>query len=265
MAASDGNEKKIASKKGSKKTKVSKKPAKKVEKKQMGEANELARLRAGFYRDNYRRLISLLLFMIILLTILCYYVLFLYTHRPAPTYFATNLNGEIVPLQGLDKPVLSSPEVLDWTRRAVAAAFTYNYVQYQNEIETAKDTYFTDKGGNDYLDAIVSSGSLDTVKALNYVVTSQVTASPEIMEEGKLTGGPYNGRYGWHIKVPIKMVSQNSTSTRATLMDLDLLIVRSSIVVDDKSTKIDAIKGIGIGQFGAQITRGVIPSGVTSS
>ncbi len=265
MATKDGSEKKIASQKGVKK--VKKKAVKKAAKpsKPLSDAHELARLRTGFYRDNYRRLISLLLFMIILLTILCYYVLYLYTHRPAPTYFATNLNGEIIPLQGMDKPVLSTAEVLDWSRRAVSAAFTYNYVEYQGQIETAKDTYFTDKGGNDYLNAVVASGNLDTVKALNYIVTSQVTATPEITNKGVLTSGTYGGRYGWQINVPVKMTSQNPSSSRVTYMDLTLLVVRNSIVVDDKATSIDAIKGIGIGQFGAKITRGIIPSSVAAS
>lgn len=221
------------------------------------QAHELARLRNNFYRDSYRRLITLLIIVIAMLVILTYYVFYLYKTRPAPKYFATNLNGQIIPLQGLDKPVLSQQQVLDWTRRAVTAAFTHNYVQYKEQIEEAKDTYFTAQGGNAYLKALSDSGDLETMKTLKYIITAQVTEAPQIIEEGKLTGGLYAQRYGWHIQVPAMLVSQNESAYRQTYLNIDLLVVRNSVMVDTTS-QIDAIQGIGIGQFGAQVSRPAI-------
>ncbi len=85
-----------------KKVKTSKNKEDIALKKQQAEAFERNRLRSCFYRDNYRRLILLLLLTISLLCIFMLIIYYMYSHRPEPQYYATHIRGGIVRLQPVD-------------------------------------------------------------------------------------------------------------------------------------------------------------------
>lgn len=222
-------------------------------------AYELVRLRNDFYRDNYRRLIAIFLLLLTLLFATCYWIYYLTSHRPPPRYFATNAAGGLIPLTPLNQPSISDIALQNWATRAAVAAFTFNYVQLNQQLETAKDTYFTDTGGTAFVNALINSGNLDAVTTGKFIVTSQPTGAPEIITRGEMNQGPYKGRYAWVVKIPLQLnyesVLENIASKR--YVDLQMTIVRTSSLVENAATSVDSLLGIGISQLLAQ--RGTAP------
>lgn len=238
-----------------------KKVAPKKKKRTRSHATELVRLRNFFYRDGYRRLTLLLLILILLNVGSVMTVYYLVTHRPPPSYFATNIEGGIVPLTPLNKPSLSDALVRDWAARAVAAAFSFNYVQYRDQLQETSATYFTANGGKQFMDALTKSGNIDFVKAGKLIAIGQVTAAPTLGAEGILPSGAYKGRYYWRLTIPLEVLYQGpgiKGNMRREAFDVSLLIVRDNALVDD-SSKLDSAKGIGIAQFLAQSAASNLP------
>lgn len=46
-------------------------------------------------------------------------------------YFATNGMSEPVKMQPLSEPVVTNADLLEWTKSAVVAAYTLNFLEYQ--------------------------------------------------------------------------------------------------------------------------------------
>lgn len=215
------------------------------------QVTELVRLRNFFYRDGYRRLTLILLMLVVLNIVSLLTLYYLITHRPPPTYFATNIEGGIVPLTPLDKPSVPDALVRDWAARAAAAAFSFNYVQYRDQLQEASATYFTPEGGKQFMDALKNSGNVDFVKAGKLIAIGQVLAAPTLGAEGVLSSGQYTGRYYWQITLPLEVMYQGPNikgNTRQEFFEVSLLIVRDNSLVD-RSSKLDSAKGLGIAQF----------------
>lgn len=224
------------------------------------DALELVRLRNDFYRDNYRRLIAILLLLLVLMFAMSYWIYYLTSHRPSPRYFATNAAGGLIPLIPLGQPSISDIALQSWSVRAASAAFTFNYIQLNQQLEVAKDTYFTDTGGTAFMDALTSSGDLDAVTQGKFIVTSQPTGAPEILARGAMNTGAYKGHYAWVLRVPMQVnyesVLENISSHRN--INVQMTIVRTSPLVDNAATNIDSLQGIGINQLLVQGTTNVM-------
>lgn len=215
------------------------------------DAVELVRLRNDFYRDNYRRLIAIFLLLLILMLALVTGLYYLMTHRPAPRYFATDATGRIVHLIPLGSPAVSSTLLQNWAVRGATASFTFNYIQLNQQLETAKDTYFTQNGGQAFMTALTNSGDLDAVVQGKFIVTAQPTGAPEILNQGQMNNGEYKGHYAWIVRIPLQVnfesVQQNVNSKRN--INVQMTIVRTSAFVDSAVLNIDGLQGIGISQL----------------
>lgn len=192
-------------------------------------------LRNKFYKDNYRRVMMILLLSVLInigLGILLFWIL---SNPPEPKYFATSVNGRITPLQPLDKPNQSDSAVLQWSNQAAIAAFSYNFVNYREELESASE-FFTPKGWREFLSALQSSNNLDAVKAKKLIVSAVATRAPIVLDKGEL-----NGRYSWRVQMPILVTYQSASQFSQQNNVVTMLITRVSTL--------NSPRGIGIEQF----------------
>lgn len=230
------------------------------------DAFELVKLRNFFYRDNYRRLVALLIFMGLLLLMMSYWVYYLLSHRPAPAYFATNVQGGIVPLYKLSSAGLTTDYVLSWAARGASNTFTFNYVQYRDQIEKSVDTYFTSTGGKQFQKQLMQSNNLQAVIKGKYIITAQPGAAPQLLWQGVIPSGTYKGRYGWQIDLPMVLTVENWQQKSKHNVDVQMTVVRDSYLMDKTSTNIDGTKGIGVGQVLVKGAPGNVPApNVTAS
>lgn len=201
----------------------------------MSEALTTVMLRNEFYRDSYRRVLWALLlslFVNIGLGILLFYMI---THPPQPKYFATSINGRITPLVPLNEPNQSDSAILQWANQAAIAAFTYNFVNYREELQAASE-FFTPAGWRDFLEALKATNNLEAVRAKKLVVSAVATRAPIVLQKGILSG-----RYAWRVQMPILVTYQSASEFSKESDVVTMLITRISTL--------NSPRGIGIEQF----------------
>ncbi len=203
-------------------------------------------LRNEFYRDGQRKTMVALLISIIINFILTSLLVYFLTHPPAPKYFATSISGRITPLFPLDEPNQSDSAVLQWANQAAIAAFTYNFVNYRDELQ-ASSGFFTADGWSQFLNALQQSNNLDAVKAKKLIVSAVATRAPIILQKGLL-----NGIYSWRVQMPILVTYQSASEFSQQNNVVTMLITRVSTL--------NSPRGIGISQFVAGPASGGIGS-----
>lgn len=192
-------------------------------------------LRNEFYKDSQRKVILALLIAILINVVLGSLLVYMITHPPAPKYFATSINGRITPLFPLNEPNQSDSAVLQWANQAAIAAFTYNFVNYRDELQ-ASSGFFTAEGWDQFLNALQQSNNLDAVKAKKLIVSAVATRAPIILQKG-----PLNGVYSWRVQMPILVTYQSASEFTQQNNVVTMLITRVSTL--------NSPRGIGISQF----------------
>lgn len=199
------------------------------------DALAVVKLRNQFYKDSQRKVILALLIAIIVNLVLGFMVVYIITHPPAPKYFATSINGRITPLFPLNEPNQSDSAVLQWANQAAIAAFTYNFVNYRDELQSSSG-FFTAAGWDQFLNALQQSNNLDAVKAKKLIVSAVATRAPIILQKGIL-----NGNYSWRVQMPILVTYQSASEFTQQNNVVTMLITRVSTL--------NSPRGIGISQF----------------
>ncbi|MBA2654551.1 MAG: type IVB secretion system apparatus protein IcmL/DotI [Gammaproteobacteria bacterium] len=205
-------------------------------------ALEVVQMRKNFYRDSYRRVVTALLFMILVSLILSAIIYYLATHRPEPKYFATSADGRITPIYPLTAPMVSDSALLQWANQAAVAAYTYNFATYRKELQDASE-FFTPEGWNDFETALQSSRNLETVINKKLVVTAVATGAPVILDRGVL-----NNHYSWKVQMPLLVTYESASTTIQQPILVTMLITRVSAL--------NVPKGIAIASFVASETSG---------
>lgn len=192
-------------------------------------------LRNKFYKDSQRKVIFALLIAILVNLVLGLMLVYVITHPPAPKYFATSINGRITPLFPLEQPNQSDSAVLQWANQAAIASFTYNFVNYRDELQ-ASSGFFTAEGWDQFLNALQQSNNLDAVKAKKLIVSAVATRAPIILQKGIL-----NGSFSWRVQMPILVTYQSASEFTQQNNVVTMLITRVSTL--------NSPRGIGISQF----------------
>lgn len=199
------------------------------------DAAELVRLRNNFYRDNYRRLVLSLMFLLFVIVFLVGVVFYQIYNRPEPKYFATTTDGRIMQLFPLSEAMLSPGELLQWTHRAAVAAYTYNFVNYRDAMQTLQNQ-FTPAGWRYYENALKISRTLEMVIAKKLVVSAVATGTPIILDQAVI-----NGVYAWKVQIPLLVTYQSPNEQTQQSMIVTIIVSRVPTV--------DMPKGIAIVSF----------------
>ncbi|MBA4695843.1 MAG: type IVB secretion system apparatus protein IcmL/DotI [Legionella sp.] len=192
-------------------------------------------MRNAFYRDGQRKIMLALLISLLINVVLVGLAFYLLRHPPAPKYFATTVNGRITPLYPLNEPNQSDAAVLQWATQAAIATFSYNFVNWREEIQASSD-FFTPAGWSQFLNALQQSNNLDAVRAKKLIVSAVATRAPIILQKGLL-----NGSFSWRVQMPILVTYQSASEFSQQNNVVTLLITRVSTL--------NSPRGIGIAQF----------------
>jgi intracellular multiplication protein IcmL len=192
-------------------------------------------LRRDFYRDSYRKVVSLLIFSVLIVLILSGGLFYVVTHPPKPQYFATTVNGRIMPLVPLQEPNLSTSALLQWANTAAIAAYTYNFVDYRAALQRASE-YFTPEGWSAFMTALKNSNDLNALISKKLIVSAVATGAPVVLARGLL-----EGRYAWRIQMPMLVTYQSASEFSQQTLLITMLVIRVSTF--------DSPRGIGINQF----------------
>lgn len=199
------------------------------------DALTMVAMKNHFYQDNQRKIVLALIISIFINFISIAFLIYLLMHPPLPKYFATSISGRITPLFPLNEPNQSDSSVLQWANQAAIAAFSYNFVNYREELQ-ASSGFFTPDGWQQFLGALQASNNLDAVKAKKLIVSAVATRAPIILQKGLL-----NGVFSWRVQMPILVTYQSASEFSQQNNVVTMLITRVSTL--------NSPRGIGIAQF----------------
>lgn len=199
------------------------------------ESLELIRLRNNFYRDNYRRVMKLLLIMSCALVILVLTMAYLFTHRPEPKYFATTQTGRVLQLVPLSTPMLSTEALLNWASQVAMGAYTYNFANYRQKLQLQQINFTTD-AWQQFLLQLKNSGNIQAVDQRKINVSAVASGAPVVVYQGML-----DGRYAWKVQVPLLVTFVSASDRFQKNYLVTMVIVRISTV--------DNQNGVAVAQF----------------
>lgn len=188
-------------------------------------------LRNNFYRDGYRKALTIIVFLMIANVLSIMAVLQLFAQKPEARFFATSSDGRIIPIQPLSVPGLSSAEILDWTTKAAIKTYSYDHVNYRASLQDVSEM-FTGTGWTKFQEALTKSRMLKTVIAQKLVMTAVPTGAPVILEEGIR-----NGRYMWKIQIPM-LLKLDGARSLSQPVKVTVLVQRVSLINNPKGVAI---------------------------
>lgn len=199
------------------------------------ESLELIRLRNNFYRDNYRRVMKLLLIMSLAMVILVLTMAYLFTHRAEPKYFATTQSGRVLQLVPLSSPMLSTEALLSWASQVAMGAYTFNFANYRQKIQM-QEINFTSDAWQQFLIQLKDSGNIQAVDQRKINVSAVIAGTPVVVYQGMLTG-----RYAWKVQVPLLVTFLSASDRFQKSYMVTMVIVRVSTVQNQN--------GVAVAQF----------------
>ncbi len=189
----------------------------------------------SFRRETQRRLTLLLAIIVLINFILGSTIWYLILHPKEALYYSTSVNAKVDPLVALTEPNLSDAAVLQWATQAAITAFTYDFVNYNEQLFSVSE-FFTSEGWADFIAAIQASESVNIVQSQKLVVSAVAIKPPVITKKGII-----NGVYSWRIQMPLLITYRSASDVEPERNLLTMLVTRVPAT--------ESYKGIGIAQF----------------
>jgi intracellular multiplication protein IcmL len=161
---------------------------------------------SAFYRVYQPRFIMMLMAATVVAMVWAGIVLFQVYHRPLPSFYALQPNGQRMRLNPQDLPNLTPQTVIRFASKAAVAAYTFDFVNYKSQIADARQ-YFTEGGWTDYQASVAKV--VNGIAQNKLFVTGVVYNPPVIAQQGD-----NNGVYSWRVQVPFLVTYQSAQSTR---------------------------------------------------
>ena len=193
-------------------------------------------VRNEFYRDGFRNLIKIAIVeAAIIVALIITFIAYIDTVKGQDHYFATTADGRIMQMSPLESPNMSDSALLSWTAQAASEVMTFGYHDYQRRLQNSS-RHFTRHGWETFTSALTKSRIIESIQALQQVVSAEPRSAPLIIQETIS-----NGKYRWVVKLPLKVTYQSGAETRVDTPDVTLVI--------DRVASLENSNGVGIEQW----------------
>ncbi len=199
---------------------------------------EAVLLRNNFYRNNYRRMVSLSMLLCLVIAGLIGFIAYQHYTRPQPQYFATTEDGKLFKIAPLSTRNMSNNQLFEWATQAALASYTYDFVNYRTELQNAK-LFYTAQGHASLLNAISASRNLEAVKSKKMTTSARITGNPTLSAPVRLD----NGRFVWEVEFPMEVLYTNGRIQDQIIQKIIVNLTITRVPVWESSKGI-AIKSI---------------------
>ena len=173
-----------------------------------------------YYRTNYRRILGLIIILVWVALGQVFVLSYLGLRVPQPDYYVTSDNGNTIPVQPLDRPIVSDKYVVEWSALAIRSAYNLDFVHWHDQLAKTA-IYFTPEAFQRFKDALDASKVTEQLESSKLISSAVVTSSPVILNKGTL-----NGRYFWKIKMPLLVTYTSASSGSKSSLIVTLLVSR---------------------------------------
>lgn len=144
------------------------------------------------------------------------------TRTLQPPIIGLTSDMRVMELTPLSDPKLSNAQVVNWATRAISEVYSFDYVNYRDEIQASGSTYFTPQGYQSFVKELGDSGVLDQISEGQYIMTTAVTSTPIIVSEGQ-----FDGRHAWKVQVPVIITLQNAETNSSINRLAEMVAIRT--------------------------------------
>lgn len=129
----------------------------------------------------------------------------------------------------LGRPDMTEREILDWATEAAVAGLTFNHKDYQERFKRSAG-YFTQTGWQNFAQGLVHAQLLEVVVDQKRSLIAAPAGNAVLLQEGLV-----DDAYGWHVVVPLMIISTNEAEEESRQrLNISLLIVRSDVNKDGR-------------------------------
>lgn len=194
---------------------------------------ELVKLRSDFYKDNFRRMVWVLLISLVLNVILACSLIFFSHQTPRTYYFATTSDGRLIPVVPLVSPNMSDTAVTNWVSNNLPQVYALDFVHYRSQLQ-AMQGIFTSFGWQQFIQA--SAPFLSNIVNQQLVTSATLTNVPIVVQKGLI-----NGVYSWQIQVPLLISTQRANQESTQNVIVRLIVQRTNNIVSGQLLGISQI------------------------
>lgn len=117
---------------------------------------------------------------------------------PKYRYIPTTDNTSICEVSTESDPRVSPATLTEYAKDAVVNAYSYDYINYREDLNLVAAKWFTDNGRKAFFSSLDESGNLERVIKGRLILRSMSTKVPQLEEEGRKGSQRY-----WLVQVPI--------------------------------------------------------------
>lgn len=185
-----------------------------------GEVEHVQRRYETWMKSHERMSRTLFVMVLVTAMLLVSFLVVLY-HKPEPVYFATRVDGGVLPLVPLSTPFLTDGQVTNFAVEAVTHAMTIDFANWRNDLVSASRYFEKPDGWNNFLDAMETSGMLSYIR--DHRLVSTVVASGAVITSSGLSQGK---NYTWDVQIPLVITYESASEISRDSLLAELVIKR---------------------------------------
>lgn len=160
------------------------------------------------YRDQYRRHWRRLMVLIGSAFVWLGLYMVIGLVQSTPKYYASTTTGDVLPLDALSSPVVTTEYIQQWAEMVARKAYNLDFLNFNQSLSQVRP-YFSDDGWLAFQDALTKAGLLSKIQQ-EKLTLSAVANGPVVILKRYVTAG----RYSWDVQLPL-LVTYNSSSMQA--------------------------------------------------
>jgi intracellular multiplication protein IcmL len=158
--------------------------------------------RNSFYRDGYRALLKVAVVQgVVIVALIAIIVALVLMADVKHVFFATNVDGRIMPIEPINEPYFQDEQVVTWVAKSAREVMQMDYLNYKTKIDKAY-AKFTLSGRVDFDKALQDSRLIEAIEKNKLVSQLRPDGAPQILRK-VLTK---DGVYSWYLRMPISII-----------------------------------------------------------
>ena len=210
------------------------------------DALTMVHLRNAFYRRKFRFILGVFVSSLIANVVLIGMVVFLVKNPTEPLYFPADSIGRLINVVPVQDANMSLQDVTSWAVEAVEAAYSYDFVNYRVQLQSAQK-YFTNYGWRNYMKALGTSNNFKALTDRKFIIIAKVVEPPKLLVTGML-----GGAQAWKFQMPVLVTYLMPPFTDKSKFDNPLIVT----VVVQRQDILQSYKGLGVIQLIANLAGG---------
>lgn len=184
-----------------------------------------------------RRLIKINIVLAVFVVLGPSLVLAIMMFKPDATYFASTIDGRVIPLKPLSQPSVNADAITGFTEESIRHVMSMDFVKYRETLAKGR-SQFTVRGYKDFTDGLVNSGFLEKLKREKLVTSANFVYGPVVTAEGV---SPNTNLYTWVVKGRLLVNLEGANFVKPLKFDVQATVRRVSVDENVKGVQIDAI------------------------